>query len=226
LTDDVDTTTNTDGKAAADDGSDSKDPITSIKDTSSDGKSEEEEGVLARLRTEAARRLKDFEKAEDAADEALLRFGTNIANFLKDAVTIAPPSDSEEGTANGNGDSIVFESKGLDGKPVIHTTRLDAQLYHVHNKIESFTKDPDSEKYAEWKKDFKVDEKTEEIGNDLETYPELRSAMEKVVPDTVPYGDFWTRYYFLRHVIDMGEQKRKELLKGMFMVCYLTIQCP
>ena len=41
----------------------------------------ESEGVLARLRSEAAKRLKDIEKAEDAADEALLKFGTNIRNF-------------------------------------------------------------------------------------------------------------------------------------------------
>lgn len=169
------------------------------------------EGVLARLRSEAAKRLKEIEKAEDAADEALLKFGTNIRNFLRDAVTIAPPSDDAKGS------TVLFESKDASGKRVIHTTRFDAQLHVIHSSPDSFTKDPVSEEYEPWKKTFNVESKTDDISEDLKGFSELRASMEKLVPGTVTYGDFWTRYYFLRHSIETAEARRKDLLKGLWL---------
>jgi hypothetical protein len=62
---------------------------------------------------------------------------------------------------------------------------------------------------------FSAVDRTDQISADLERYPELRNAMEKLVPDTVQYEDFWRRYYFLRNELDIEEQRRKELLKGM-----------
>lgn len=172
----------------------------------------ESEGLISRFRTEAAKRIKEIEKAEDAADEALIRFGTNIRNFLRDAVTVAPPSDetNKDGTLK-----VLFESKDKDGKRVIHTTRFDAQLHAIHSSFDSFAKDPVSPEYEKWKDDgFDVDKKTEAIATDLEKYEELRRAMEKLVPEQVDYAQFWTRYYFLRMVIETEEQRRREMLKG------------
>ena len=180
------------------------------KDISTEEALKESEGVLARLRTEAAKRLKEIEKAEDAADEALLKFGTNLRNFLRDAVTIAPPSED----AGAQGSTVLFESKDASGKRVIHTTRFDAQLHVIHSSSDSFTKDPVSEEYEPWKKTFNVESKTDDISKDLETFDELRASMEKLVPDTITYGDFWTRYYFLRHSIETAEARRRDLLKG------------
>ncbi|KAJ5720897.1 uncharacterized protein N7483_008831 [Penicillium malachiteum] len=165
------------------------------------------EGFISRFKAEAARRLKEIEKAEEAADEAILRFGLNISQKLREAVSILPPETDESG-------KLLFESKDADGKRVIHATRFDAQLHVIHSNLDSFTKDPASDKYAEFKNEFSVDAKTVEIASHLEKYPELRSAMEKLVPETAEYADFWTRYYFLRLVIETEEQKRKELLKG------------
>jgi hypothetical protein len=171
---------------------------------------EASEGVLARLRAEAAKRLKEIEKAEDAADEALLKFGTNIRNFLRDAVSIAPPSDDQQGS------TVLFESKDAHGKRVIHTTRFDAQLHAIHSSLDSFTNDPDSEEFKPWAGKFNAESKTDDISKDLENFPELRASMEKVVPDRVPYPDFWKRYYFLRHSIETAEARRRDLLKGRF----------
>jgi hypothetical protein len=175
----------------------------------------ESEGVLARLRAEATKRLKDIQEAEDAADEALLKFGTNLRNFLRDAVTVAPPSVDAEGQPS----AVLFESKDAQGKRVIHTTRFDAQLHVIHSSLDSFLKDPAGDEYESWTKSFDVEKKTEDISKDLEKYEELRSAMEKVVPDRVSYSDFWKRYYFLRHSIETAEARRKELLKGMSRHC-------
>jgi len=161
------------------------------------------------LRIEASKRLKDIEKAEDAADEALLKFGTNIRNFLRDAVSIAPPNGDTKDSS-----TVLFESKDAQGKRVIHTTRFDAQLHVIHSSLDSFTKDPASEEYGIWAESFDVENKTDEIAKDLETFGELRTAMEKLVPDTVAYVDFWKRYYYLRHSIETAEARRRDLLKG------------
>lgn len=173
----------------------------------------ENESLLSRFRIEAGKRLKDIEKAEDAADEALLRVGTNIRKFLRDAVAIAPPSENTAGTKNNGG--VLFESKDSSGKRVIHTTRFDAQLHVIHSTFDSFTKDPISGEWSNFKNDFRTDEKTEDISNDLNKYPDLRRAMEQLVPEKVDYKAFWCRYYFLRLVIQAEEQKRRELLKGI-----------
>lgn len=170
---------------------------------------QESEGVVARLRAEAAKRLKEIQKAEDAADEALIKFGTNMRNFLADAIKVTPSTEGEQGS------TVLFESKDSQGKRVIHTTRFDAQLHVIHSTLESFSKDPESEEWNAWNKTFDVEKRTADIAKDLERYEELRSAMEKLVPDQVAYKEFWTRYYFLRHSIETAEAKRRDLLKGM-----------
>ncbi|KAK2041314.1 BSD domain-containing protein [Colletotrichum somersetense] len=176
---------------------------------SDEAMSSSSENYLARLRSEAAKRLKDLQKAEDAADEALLRFGTNISNFLKEAVSIAPPSDS-----NNQGSTVLFESKDSQGKRVIHASRQDAQLHVIHTNTESFAKDPATDEFATWAKTFDVEKKTADISDDLNKYPELRTTMEKLVPDQVPYAEFWKRYYFLRHGLEAAETRRRDLLKA------------
>jgi hypothetical protein len=168
--------------------------------------------VLLRLRSEATKRFKDIEKAEDAADEALLKFGTNIRNFLADAVSIAPPASGSEDEKNG---TVLFESKDSTGKKVVHATRFDAQLHVIHSTLDSFLKVPVSPEWEVWRKDFDVDKKTDAIAKDLDEHAELRTAMEKCVPEKVEYATFWERYYFLRHVIESEEQRRREMLKGM-----------
>ena len=173
---------------------------------------DETDTFLARFKAEAAKRLKEVQKAEDAADEALLRFGTNIRNFLKDAVSVSAPD--EESTTPGE---VLFESKdGSSGKRVIHTSRFDAQLHVIHTTLSSFTEDASGSggQWDDFAKDFDIDKMTDRIAQDLDKYSELRNAMEKLVPEKVEYKDFWMRYYFLRHVVETQEEKRKELLKG------------
>lgn len=97
---------------------------------------------------------------------------------------------------------------------MIHTTRFDAQLHVIHSSADSFTKDPASGEYEPWTKTFDVEAKTDDISKDLESFTELRTSMEKLVPDTVTYENFWKRYYFLRHSIETAEARRRDLLKG------------
>lgn len=169
--------------------------------------------MVSRFRSEAAKRLRDIEKAEDAADEALLRFGANIKNFLRDAVTVT--GHSEGGATNSDGTpKLLFESRDFEGKRVIHTTRFDAQLHVIHSTAGSFEKDPASGEYEAWAQHFDVEKETGAIAKDLEQYEELRRTMEMLVPEKVEYAEFWKRYYFLRHVVETEEARRKELLRG------------
>lgn len=190
------------------DGDDSQSTPTGSNAPASEDAAQQSETVLSRLRSEAAKRLRDLQKAEDAADDALLRFGGNVRDFLREAISIAPPEDSSEGG------TVLFESKDAQGKRVIHTSRFDAQLHVIHTSTESFAQDPSGDEFEKWAKEFAVEKKTEDISGDLDRYPDLRATMEKLVPDQVPYADFWARYYFLRHGIETAESRRRDLLKG------------
>jgi fructose-1,6-bisphosphatase len=139
--------------------------------------------------------------------------------FLKDSLSIAPPSTEDVEAGKGE---VLFASKDAEGKRVVHSTRLDAQLHVLHCSLESFLKDPKSGEWAGWQENFDVEKRTEDIAKDLERYPQLRQAMEKVVPEQVEYKEFWCRYYFLRHVVETEETRRRELLKGqsLFLTFY------
>lgn len=170
----------------------------------------EAETLLTTFRSLASSRLKQVQAAEDAADEALIKFGSNIRTYLKDAVTVTAPPDSAEGSVN----DVLFESRDQDGRRVVHATRFDAQLHVIHANTDSFTADPPSDAFATWKGAFNIDHQTTAIAHDLDKYPELRRSMEALVPERVEYQDFWRRYYFLRHVLEAQEQKRRELLRA------------
>ncbi|KAI4746349.1 BSD-domain-containing protein [Aureobasidium sp. EXF-12298] len=168
--------------------------------------------LVSLLRSKAATatanlNLQKIQAAEDAADEALLKFGTGIRSFLRDAVTVTAPSSSSS-------TEVLFETNDAEGKRVIHSSRFDAQLHVIHTSPQTFTTDPDSAEYTEFAKEFDIAAKTDGIAADLEKYPELRRAMEKLVPEKVEYTVFWTRYYFLRKVIQEEEVRRREVLKG------------
>jgi hypothetical protein len=174
--------------------------------------------LVASLRLTATSKLKELQRAEDAADEALLKFGTNVRDFLKDAVVISAPTAADASKPKGvdaAGNEVLFETTEQGtGKKVFHTTRLDAQLHAVHTTASSFTQDPQGEQWAEWEKGFDIDKQTEDIAQDLDKFEDLRRAMEKLVPEKVEYRPFWVRYYFIRKAIDEDEKKRKEVLKG------------
>ncbi|KAK5113413.1 hypothetical protein LTR62_003513 [Meristemomyces frigidus] len=174
--------------------------------------------LVTSLRNTAAAKLSDLQKAEDAADEALLKFGTNIRNFLRDAVVITAPTDGNDshtiGKSNGTNEVLFQTAEPATGRKVFHTSRLDAQLHAIHSTPSSFTVDPEGPQWEDWKQNFDVEAMTEEIARELEKYEELRRAMGNLVPENVEYRSFWERYWFLRKAVEEDERRRKEILKG------------
>lgn len=187
--------------------SDSKDKENETTPTTAKAAGSAEFPNWDQIKTQAAKRLKDIQKAEDAADKALLEFGGKAYDFLKTAIAVNPDESASTSTSR-------FETKDESGKRVFHTSRFDAQLHVIHSTEKSFTEDPASDEFGTWVKDFDVEKKTDSISGDLNKYPELRATMEKLVPDTVPYAEFWKRYYYLRHSIETAEARRRDLLKG------------
>ncbi|KAK5136765.1 hypothetical protein LTR08_002061 [Meristemomyces frigidus] len=174
--------------------------------------------LVASLRSGAASKLKDLQTAEDAADEALLKFGTNLRNFLREAVTISAPTDADSSKPKGTdavGNEVLFETQEAGtGRKVFHTTRLDAQLHAIHTTPSSFTEDPQGPEWETWREGFDAGKETDAIAQDLDKYEDLRRAMEQLVPEKVEYKTYWLRYYFLRKAIEEEEKRRKEVLKG------------
>ncbi|TKX24752.1 BSD domain-containing protein [Elsinoe australis] len=166
--------------------------------------------MVSRFRLEAASRLKEIQKAEDAADEALLRFGGNIRSFFRDAVTVSAPAEKEGGVER----EVLFETNDSEGKRVFHSSRFEAQLHVIMSSVESFLKDPESPEWEGFKEGWDAEKKTEEIAKELERYEELRRVFGRLVPEKVEYSAFWARYYFLRGVVEEEERRRKEVLKG------------
>lgn len=79
------------------------------------------EGFLETLKKNAAKRIEEIEKAEAKADEYLLKWGGTIGNFLKEAVTIAPPeggefADEAAGQGGDGADVLFDQGAGVAGE--------------------------------------------------------------------------------------------------------------
>lgn len=61
---------------------------------------------------------------------------------------------------------------------------------------------------------FDVDDKTEEISKILEKDKDLANLMNEIVPQSIPYKDFWNTYFTLRQKIFDMENNRRKILEG------------
>jgi len=90
-------------------------------------------------------------------------------------------------------------------------------LHDLHSTQELLLTDPDvksNPSFAEWNESFSAEKRTDEIAALLEHYPELRSLMDSLVPEKIPYKDFWKRYLFQKSKIDAEEAKRKQVFEN------------
>jgi len=78
---------------------------------------EKGEGTGPGLFDKIKKGVAEIEAVEARADEYLLKFGTSIGGFLRDAITIAPPvvAEGEEGEKG----EVVFEAAKEGGKKQI-----------------------------------------------------------------------------------------------------------
>jgi hypothetical protein len=159
---------------------------------------------------------RDLEKIENAAGSYAVKLGKDVKSFLKDAVTVSAPGEHSGESESESGEDapaeILFDvPEAVQNQ--IYSTRLDAQLHALHTSQQPFlttSYEPDFDKFAE---SFDIEAHTGTIAADLDQYKPLRSLMESLVPDQVPYNEFWAKYYYMKKQIHDQEQKRKLLLQ-------------
>ncbi|GEQ72701.1 hypothetical protein JCM33374_g6388 [Metschnikowia sp. JCM 33374] len=114
--------------------------------------------------------------------------------------------------------STVSGSKVKDSSPLpiipgdaYGSSRYDMELFKLHTTTDFFL---DGSLYDEAElREFKVDEKTQEISNLLGRYQgTLENLMNKLVPTQITYNQFWFRYFKQESKLRAGEKARKELL--------------
>jgi hypothetical protein len=205
-----------DGEATERDASNAEGDTTTNRPLSNDIV-KEAGALVASLRATATARLKDLRSAEDAADDALMKFGLNVREFLREAVKITGP-DEIDGRESSS--EVLFETYDGSGKKIFHSTRLDAQLHAIHSSKTSFTVDPSGSEWKQWEAGFNITEYAERIAADSDKYEELREAFEWAVPERADYKNFWMRYYYFRKAVDEEERRRKEVLKGKIIASF------
>jgi len=104
--------------------------------------------------------------------------------------------------------------------PKIGMTRQQFQIYNLQKNISTYLTEPeDVTQYKEWctkKFDSKaLENKTEEIASLLKGVKEIQEIYSQLVPEKVPYYDFWSRYYYRYYLLEQEEQKRAQLVKAV-----------
>jgi len=60
-----------------------------------------------------------------------------------------------------------------------------------------------------------LENKTEEIASLLKGVKEIQEIYSQLVPEKVPYYDFWSRYYYRYYLLEQEDQKRAQLVKAV-----------
>ncbi|KAL1496760.1 hypothetical protein AB1Y20_014350 [Prymnesium parvum] len=126
-----------------------------------------------------------------------------------------------------NTDSLLAELLGSSSTPAAPAaagrgvqaansaaTRLEERVRAMQSDETVFTAPPaDAEAFSRWCSTFELLEHTAEIEALLKGKPALRATHAALVPSRVTYKEFWQRYFFGVHSLQLQEQRRAALLK-------------
>ncbi|KAK7285408.1 hypothetical protein RJT34_20178 [Clitoria ternatea] len=95
-------------------------------------------------------------------------------------------------------------------------SRLDAQVHALQDDVRTFCDVPeDLEEYGQWKLEFSLDGKSEEMEGLLRENEAMESVFKRVVPNTIDCETFWVRYYYRVYRLNKAEDVRARLVKRM-----------
>ncbi len=100
---------------------------------------------------------------------------------------------------------------GKDGQPVA-LDRLQAQLYALASDPSTYLEDAAAEdKDPEWKCD--LEKRQGEISDLMMSNAVVAKHYTELVPEKASHKQFWTRYFFKVHLIEIQEARRQALKK-------------
>jgi len=147
-------------------------------------------------------------KSDELADQAYESVKTSVTSAWRYAAGYANQMFKEEDL-----EAEALLVQGEQQEPVI-LNRLQAQLYALGSDPETFTTDPhedDKAEYEAWKCD--LEKREGEISDLMVTSPNIRKNYSSLVPEKVTHKNFWTRYFFKVHLIELQENRRQVLKK-------------
>ncbi|ODQ63368.1 hypothetical protein NADFUDRAFT_84499 [Nadsonia fulvescens var. elongata DSM 6958] len=172
---------------------------------------------------------KDLTELENKAGRFVVKLGSGFKKAIEEAIAIEDPDvEKKHGSAGYNSDSDVGEDADSNvlfnvpddiSKTSIYGTRGEGTLHALHTNetlwLDPVTKAETKDTFDEFTTSFNLDESTATITADLESYPELRKLMDRLVGEgQIFYAEFWARYYYLRHQIEKQEKARRDLLSA------------
>ncbi|XP_076440881.1 uncharacterized protein LOC143280173 [Babylonia areolata] len=144
--------------------------------------------------------LKDSLKTENAS-ATKEKFTKGLNTFLErlSQALVVPPDDEGQIPITTSTAELYDRTKAR-----IHTIQLDPGTY---------LQEPSGaqETYSMWCEGFELEDMKGEISELLVSKAEVRALYTKLVPSQVSHVDFWRRYFYKLHQLDV-EQARKEAL--------------
>ncbi|KAB1214150.1 BSD domain-containing protein 1 [Morella rubra] len=121
------------------------------------------------------------------------------------------PASARDSDSFDNNKNNASNSQCSDLKP---DGRFDAQLRLIQGDISTFLEEPENSKsYNEWKKQFVLEEKGEEIENLIAENGVIGEIYGEAVPSRVDKGSFWSRYFYSVHKLKKANDARGKLVE-------------
>ncbi|KAJ9696303.1 hypothetical protein PVL29_008503 [Vitis rotundifolia] len=138
---------------------------------------------------------------------SVLKGTAEIISHGKEAL-LAVDTDTDENAQN-------HSNQGVISKPF---SRFDAQVRAIQNDVNTYVEEPDDlDDYNQWKLEFVLDDKGEEIQNLLEENGAMEGIYNRIVPKNVDQETFWFRYFYRVYKLKQAEDVRASLVKRAIM---------
>lgn len=145
--------------------------------------------------------------AFDEFGSTVLKGTAQIIAQGKDAILAIDQESDSDNSSNHN----LSNQRSSNSKPY---SRFDAQVRSIQGDTATFCEEPeDMSDFDEWKSQFVMNDKSEEIENLLEENGAIDNIHNKVVPSVVDDETFWYRYFYKVHKLKEAEDVRANLVK-------------
>jgi len=160
------------------------------------------EKVTENLKNKVENKSGDEEEAsEGPAFKAISNNIEKVGGFLSSLLQNSEPVSSKSKTSSKRDSSAM--------------TPGEAKLAAMQSSSESYTTNPEDERFSEFLQNFGSKHETEfkkEVLEALNNSDDVRGFFTSIVPEPVPENVFWARYFFRVQVLRQEEQRRKFLL--------------